>query len=72
MVGREGDGPGESRYPSSVVLRGDGEIAVFDFQRRALVRFGADGAVLEQQSFGLPYNGCGMVAHGFYPDTADG
>ncbi len=63
-VGREGDGPGEFRYPSSVALMPDGEIVMFDYGKRALVRFASDGSLLDQLSFGVPYNGRGMVPNG--------
>jgi hypothetical protein len=48
-LGRQGGGPGEFRRPVGLAVWPDGTIAVSDAGKRALVRFDAAGAVLEQQ-----------------------
>lgn len=47
-VGRSGGGPGEFRRPVSLAVTASGEILVADQAKRALVRFDADGEVLDQ------------------------
>lgn len=47
-VGREGDGPGEYRRPSAVVVLTGGRVAVWDAAKRAFVLFAPDGSPLEQ------------------------
>lgn len=42
--GRQGEGPGELGFPSDMAVTPDGAVAVYDFARRALVRFDADGS----------------------------
>jgi hypothetical protein len=42
--GRQGAGPGELGFPSDMAVTPAGEVAVYDFSRRALVRFDADGS----------------------------
>lgn len=61
-LGQEGDGPGEFDFPSSVVVRPDGVVDVYDYGKRALVRFAPDGAVLEQAALTVPFGGTEMVA----------
>ena len=41
--GREGAGPGELGFPSDMAVSPAGKAAVYDFARRALVRFDPDG-----------------------------
>lgn len=55
--GSEGEGPGEFTVPSTVVVHEGGALDVFDFRKRALVRFGPDGAVLDQLPMTVPFNG---------------
>lgn len=50
--GRQGDGPGELGFPSDMAVNRDGEAAVYDFARRALVLFDADGSFIG--TFPLP------------------
>jgi hypothetical protein len=47
-VGRAGSGPGELRFPSDLGVRPDGALAVFDFDRRAFVRFDSSGAAMSE------------------------
>ena len=42
--GRQGEGPGELSFPSDLAVAPGGEVAVYDFNRRALVRFDAAGS----------------------------
>jgi hypothetical protein len=49
-VGRAGSGPGELRFPSDLGVRPDGALAVFDFDRRAFVRFDSSGAAMSDVS----------------------
>jgi hypothetical protein len=42
--GRQGEGPGELGFPSDLAVTPGGEVAVYDFARRALVLFDADGS----------------------------
>lgn len=42
--GREGEGPGELGFPSDLAVTPTGEVAVYDFARRALVLFDAAGS----------------------------
>ncbi len=66
-LGREGDGPGELASPSAVVVRHDGEVGVYDYRKRAVVRYAPDGTALDQLPLTVPFNGYqGMVG------TADG
>jgi hypothetical protein len=60
--GRQGEGPGELRFPSSVAVTPDGEVLVYDFGKQALVPFAADGTALEERRLTVPFNGAGMVA----------
>lgn len=50
--GRQGEGPGELGFPSDMAVTRGGDVAVYDFARRALVRFGADGSYTD--TFSLP------------------
>jgi hypothetical protein len=42
--GRQGEGPGELGFPSDMAVGPAGDVAVYDFARRALVRFDAEGS----------------------------
>lgn len=42
--GRRGEGPGEFGFPSDMAVSPAGEVAVYDFARRALVRFDEKGS----------------------------
>lgn len=53
-LGEQGEGPGEVRLPGSMSVGPGGEVAVFDFGKRALVRFGSAGDVLPEQVFVHP------------------
>lgn len=48
VVGEPGEGPGELRYPSGMVVREDGTVSVLDVGHRAFVVYSADGALLRQ------------------------
>lgn len=50
--GRQGEGPGELGFPSDMAVTPGGEVAVYDFARRALVHFDADGEFT--RTFALP------------------
>lgn len=63
-LGGSGEGPGEFSYPSSVALLANGEVQVYDYQKRALVRFDSTGSVLEEQQLTVPFNGLDMVGTG--------
>ena len=41
--GQQGGGPGEFGFPSDMAVGADGEVGVYDFDRRGLSRFDADG-----------------------------
>lgn len=47
-LGREGEGPGEISMGNALAVSPEGEVAVFDGGKRALVRFGPEGEVLPQ------------------------
>lgn len=59
--GEEGEGPGELSLPSAIAVQPDGEVLVYDFRKRALVRFSAEGAVLDESRPTVPFNGVGMA-----------
>ncbi len=42
--GREGEGPGEFGFPSDMAVRPDGQTAIYDFARRALLFFDPNGS----------------------------
>lgn len=56
-MGREGGGPGELRFPIALAVSPSGVASVLDLGKWALVRFGPDGAVLEQVRAELQYGG---------------
>ncbi len=60
--GREGGGPGEFRYPSSIAVEPNGGVLVYDYGKKALVPFAADGTVLDERPLTVPFNGVRMVA----------
>lgn len=41
--GQQGGGPGEFGFPSDMAVGADGDVGVYDFDRRGLSRFDADG-----------------------------
>jgi hypothetical protein len=47
-IGREGEGPGEFRGPSSLVIDPSGTLTVHDFPARAIMRFDSSGIYLDQ------------------------
>ncbi len=47
-VGARGGGPGELQFPSSLSMQADGSVSVFDFAKRALVRWSGNGDVLPE------------------------
>lgn len=50
-VGGEGGGPGELRRPANLSVRQSGEISVFDYGKRVLVRWGPTGELLPEMRF---------------------
>ncbi|HSJ25156.1 MAG TPA: hypothetical protein VK929_10830 [Longimicrobiales bacterium] len=62
-VGGRGGGPGEMGMPFGLVVEPDGAVGVVDISKRALVRFGPDGSVLEQQPLPEGYRGGNLVAY---------
>lgn len=59
--GREGDGPGEFRYPASIAALSDGTITIYDYQKRALQHLTREGAFVAQEAVTVPFNGVGMI-----------
>lgn len=47
-IGREGEGPGEFRYPIRLAVDDSGQVLVYDLGHRALIRFGTTGSYLGQ------------------------
>lgn len=60
--GRQGGGPGEFRFPSSIAVEPSGGVTVYDYQKRAMVRFSADGTVREEARPTVPFSGVRMVS----------
>ena len=56
-LGRKGSGPGEFTFPLSYTVSEDGTTAVFDLGKRRLVRFAADGSLLEEEQLGQRFFG---------------
>jgi hypothetical protein len=50
VMGREGGGPGELRFPQLVWVLADGTVEVLDVVKGGLVRFSPEGEVLAEQS----------------------
>lgn len=50
-MGGRGNGPGEFGMPASISVSPDGAVAVFDFAKGRLVRFGAAREIVEEQPF---------------------
>ena len=48
-MGGEGGGPGEMRFPITLSVAPDGTVHVFDIAKRGFIRFGPDGAVLDEE-----------------------
>jgi hypothetical protein len=67
--GAKGGGPGELEFPAFLVVRAGGEVGVFDYSRRGLVRFSSDGAPLPLEKVGAdggpPPDGLRAVSDGF-------
>jgi len=63
-MGGEGGGPGEMRFPFGLGVSPAGAVSVFDISKRGLVRFSADGAVLEEVRITFPYGGGGILDRG--------
>lgn len=59
--GGEGGGPGEMQRPWNLSVTGDGTVSVYDFAKRGLVRFAAEGAPLPPRTIiaegGAPLDG---------------
>jgi hypothetical protein len=58
-LGREGDGPGEFRHPRVVTLGPDSVVTAFDWQRRRLIQYAVDGALVRDTAL----QG-GLLGHG--------
>lgn len=56
-LGREGGGPGELTWPSNMSVALDGTVSVYDFGKRALVRFGPGGEILDELRPEIGYQG---------------
>ncbi|UCG86891.1 MAG: 6-bladed beta-propeller [Gemmatimonadota bacterium] len=63
-MGSEGGGPGEMRFPFALGVSPAGVVSVFDISKRGLVRFAADGAVLDEMRITFPYGGGVIVDRG--------
>jgi hypothetical protein len=50
-LGAKGGGPGEFRYPFMLAVGEEGNVAVMDWGKGALVRFASDGSIVDQVSF---------------------
>jgi hypothetical protein len=50
VMGREGGGPGELRFPQLIWVLADGTVEVLDIIKGGLVRFGPEGDILAEQS----------------------
>lgn len=53
-LGREGGGPGEMELPSMLSLGPDGIVGVYDYTKRGVLRFAADGSPLETMRVNRP------------------
>lgn len=47
-IGREGDGPGEFRYPIRLTVGSSGQVLVYDLSHHALIRFDTAGSYVGQ------------------------
>jgi hypothetical protein len=56
-MGGEGGGPGETRFPFAILVSPDGTVGVFDISKRGFVRFGPDGAILDEERLVTGYGG---------------
>jgi hypothetical protein len=56
-MGGEGGGPGEMRFPFALGVSPSGVASAFDISKRGLVRFDADGTVLDEIRVTFPYGG---------------
>lgn len=73
-LGREGGGPGELESPMALSVAGDGVVAVYDFARGGLVRWSAEGEVLDVVRMDDLFWGPGMEVtdHGVVFATFEG
>jgi len=73
-LGREGGGPGELESPMALSVGGDGVVAVYDFGRGGLMRWSAEGEVLEAVRIDDLFWGPGMAVtdHGVVFATFEG
>lgn len=55
-AGREGQGPGEFRFPAAVAADADGGVAVVDYGRRSVIRYSPRGDLIEER----PMEGVGF------------
>lgn len=56
-MGGEGGGPGEMRFPFALGVSPSGVAGALDMSKQGLVRFGPDGAVLDEIRVTFPYSG---------------
>jgi hypothetical protein len=61
-MGGPGGGPGEMEYPLALAVAPDGRAGAYDVAKRALVWFGPDGAILDQERIGGGFNGGALHA----------
>jgi hypothetical protein len=72
-VGRPGQGPGELSEPTALAVSADGEVAVYDFGRGGIARWGPSGEVPPLDRLDPPFWGpeLGMAQWGsIYPSLA--
>jgi hypothetical protein len=55
--GGPGQGPGEFDRPLNLSVSSAGVVAVYDWRKRGIIRFGKDGTLLPQRRLVIPYNG---------------
>ena len=63
-MGGEGGGPGETRFPFALGVSPSGVASVLDISKRGLVRFGPDGAILDEMRVTFPYGGGPLIDRG--------
>lgn len=69
VVGREGGGPGEFRRPARVAAAATGAFAVVDVARDRLIRFAADGMLLDEtpiRDSSIALTASGYIAHRYH------
>ena len=72
-VGRPGEGPGELSEPAALAVSPDGDVAVYDFGRGGIARWGPSGALPPLERLAEPFWGpeLGLASWGFiYPSLA--